>query len=1026
MQRILKVFCTGADQDRLAETLQVVARYEGFIIVEIAKKKMADIARRYPIEDITDLYMIQVGDQTINTAKPRIDSKGKLLAHPAYKGIKKLSTAPHHHLVQFIGPIKEEWLKEIKKAGGEPRVPHGVFTYVVRADAKTLARISALSFVRWVGHLSHRDRIEPSVLAGRGSDSGTVPESLPRTKILPGLYTVEFFSAKDLQVALADVKKIGFEIVDQDKTAAIAVIEDPKGGAAAAKRLRDLSAIHGVRFIRKRAFKRTSNDVAEQIMGTRATFSTTELGLSGKGEVIAVCDTGLDNADLQTIHQDFAGRIKALLSYPITRDFASYVNNPGDDDGAADLDSGHGTHVAGSVLGNGATSLKLPGNTRPIRGLAFQARLVFQAIEQEMKWKNPAHYQSYGRYLLSGIPLDLTRLFADAYQQKARIHSNSWGGGQPGEYDSQSEQLDRFVWEHKDFCVLVACGNDGTDKDGDGKINPMSVTSPATAKNCITVGACENERSTFDTNTYGAWWPADYPVAPYRSDPMANNADQVAAFSSRGPTRDGRVKPEVVAPGTFILSTRSTMIAPNNTAWSAYPPSRLYYYMGGTSMATPLTAGAIGLIREYLRTHIAIKTPSAALLKASLIAGAKRLTRYGAPGAVVDNDQGYGRVNLDAILAPPRTTERGFMEITPGLRTGEIHTTDIDIKSADIPLRVVMAYSDYPGPSLVNNLNLILVAPDGKRYAGNQTVGTSLIMDVKNNVEVVHIPNPEPGNWTLQVVGSNIPHGPQAFALVYLAQLSGASEKEEVYEEAAPDLAIPDDNAVGATSTIAVSQPGIIGNVKVGVHITHTYIGDLRVVLAAPDNTQIVLHERTGASTSDLVKTYDVHTTPDLAQLNGKSTSGDWKLMVSDHAGVDVGKLRRWDLSIQLASTRHIDQDSSPSVAIPDNDPAGISDSIDIKATGNISDIKVWVDITHTWIGDLRVKLATPAGGEIILHERSGRSQDNLIKTYSAENLAAINALVGRSAQGTWTLWVTDLAGRDVGKLNRWGLKLTL
>ena len=442
--------------------------------------------------------------------------------------------------------------------------------------------------------------------------------------------------------------------------------------------------------------------------------------------------------------------------------------------------------------------------------------------------------------------------------------------------------------------------------------------------------------------------------------------------------------------------------------------------------ATPLTAGAVGLIREYLRTHIAIKNPSAALLKATLIAGAIRLNSYGAPGAVVDNDQGYGRVNLDAILAPPRTTERGFMEITPGLRTGEVHTTDIDIKSADIPLRVVMAYSDYPGPSLVNNLNLILVAPDGKRYAGNQTVGTSLIMDVKNNVEVVHIPNPEPGNWTIQVVGSNIPHGPQAFALVYLAQLSGASEKEEVYEEAAPDLAIPDDNAAGATSTIAVSRPGIIGSVKVGVHITHTYIGDLRVVLSAPDNTQIVLHERTGASTNDLVKTYDVHTTPDLAQLNGKSTNGDWKLMVSDHAGVDVGKLRRWDLSIQLATTRHIDQDSSPSVAIPDNDPAGISDSIDIKATGNISDIKVWVDITHTWIGDLRVKLATPAGGEIILHERSGRSQDNLIKTYSAENLAAINALVGRSAQGTWTLWVTDLAGRDVGKLNRWGLKLTL
>ena len=62
----------------------------------------------------------------------------------------------------------------------------------------------------------------------------------------------------------------------------------------------------------------------------------------------------------------------------------------------------------------------------------------------------------------------------------------------------------------------------------------MSVTSPATAKNCITVGACESERPAFDANTYGAWWPSDYPAAPYRSDPIANNPDQVAAFSSRG------------------------------------------------------------------------------------------------------------------------------------------------------------------------------------------------------------------------------------------------------------------------------------------------------------------------------------------------------------------------------------------------------------------------------------------------------------------------------------------------------------
>ncbi|MBW2337581.1 MAG: hypothetical protein JRF47_12630, partial [Deltaproteobacteria bacterium] len=259
MRKILKVFCTGAEQDRLAETYQVVARYEGFVIVEITEEKIAYITQSYPVEDITDLYTIHVGERTIDTTQTRIDAKGKLRAHPAYKGIKRLSTGSHHHLVQFIGPIKEQWLKEIKKSGGEPRVPHGNFTYVVRADAKTIAGINTLPFVRWVGHLSHKDRIGPLVLARPGTKSGDVVERLPRTKVLPGFYAVDFFSPKDLAAALAGIKRLGFEIKDQDKKAALVVIEDPKGGVAAAKRLRELSAIHGVRFIRERVFKRTSN-----------------------------------------------------------------------------------------------------------------------------------------------------------------------------------------------------------------------------------------------------------------------------------------------------------------------------------------------------------------------------------------------------------------------------------------------------------------------------------------------------------------------------------------------------------------------------------------------------------------------------------------------------------------------------------------------------------------------------------------------------------------------------------------------
>jgi serine protease AprX len=314
-------------------------------------------------------------------------------------------------------------------------------------------------------------------------------------------------------------------------------------------------------------------------------------------------------------------------------------------------------------------------------------------------------------------------------------------------------------------------GNDGTDRDGDGRINPMSVTSPGTAKNCITVGACENDRPGFNNQTYGRWWPGDYPEAPFKTDAMANDPNQVVAFSSRGPTIDQRFKPDVVAPGTFVLSTRSVMIAMNNTAWAAYPPSRMYFHMGGTSMATPLTSGAVALLREYLRTRQRIRRPSAAMLKAALVAGAVRLPTGRDDGAVVDNDQGYGRVNLDAVVSPPPPAVARFLQVRPGLGTGRIRVIGLDVASSAVPLRIVLAYSDYPGSTLVNDLNLLVTAPDGQRYAGNQPVGGPAALDPRNNVEVIQVDQPASGTWQVQVVGSNVPFGPQEYALVAIGHL---------------------------------------------------------------------------------------------------------------------------------------------------------------------------------------------------------------------------------------------------------------
>jgi len=397
-----------------------------------------------------------------------------------------------------------------------------------------------------------------------------------------------------------------------------------------------------------------------------------------------------------------------------------------------------------------------------IRGHAFKAKLVFQAVEQEMKWKPnaPPEYRE-DRYVLAGIPSYLTPFFKYAYDLGARIHSNSWGGGDPGDYDNQCEQFDAFVWRHKDFCFVISAGNDGTDKDGDGRINATSVTSPATAKNCITVGACENLRPEFNSEKYGGWWPDDYPVAPFKSDPMANNPKQVVAFSSRGPTNDGRVKPDVIAPGTFILSSRSTRIAPNNFAWAAYPPNKMYFHMGGTSMATPLTSGAVALIREFLRKKRGIANPSAAMLKALLVAGAQRVPSSNR-GEVVDNDQGFGRVDLDRSLKAVLHTTGGA-----GLQTGQLSSSSLSVTRAGKTLRVVLAYTDFPGKRLVNNLNLIVIDPAGKQYIGNQhtAAAMNLSMDSRNNVELVQVAKAKKGKWTVNVVASNVAKGPQDFAL---------------------------------------------------------------------------------------------------------------------------------------------------------------------------------------------------------------------------------------------------------------------
>lgn len=239
-------------------------------------------------------------------------------------------------------------------------------------------------------------------------------------------------------------------------------------------------------------------------------------------------------------------------------------------------------------------------------------------------------------------------------------------------------------------------------------------------------------------------------------------------------------------------------------------------------------------------------------------------------------------------------------------------------------------------------------------------------------------------------------------------------------------LTIPDNFAAGVTSVIEVSASGSLTAVEVMVDISHSWIGDLEVSLLSPAGRRAMLHERSGGSADNLSRTYTLADTAILGSLLGEPVAGDWQLQVADRAQADVGILNRWSLKLTLDREQTLRVNSSQSLTIPDDNPQGVESVLAVNSVGTLKGILVNVDITHSWVGDLEVSLTAPSGQTVALHNRSGGSADNIIASYTAENLPALATWVqaGIAVQGSWTLQAADRARRDVGKLNSWGLEL--
>jgi len=247
-----------------------------------------------------------------------------------------------------------------------------------------------------------------------------------------------------------------------------------------------------------------------------------------------------------------------------------------------------------------------------------------------------------------------------------------------------------------------------------------------------------------------------------------------------------------------------------------------------------------------------------------------------------------------------------------------------------------------------------------------------------------------------------------------------------VSKEVTPEIPIPDRDMSGITAPIHIDEEGTIDMVEeVAVNISHSYRGDLLVSLISPDNHEIKLHWGQGGGANHLVTSYNIGTTPDLQTLEGKSVRGSWLLKAIDRWPDDTGTLNRWSLKFRVKENL-VRGSASPGLHIPDDDPTGVTSVIPITDSGKVKDVRVRVDISHTYIGDLIVKILSPSNKAVLLHNMTGGTTDNLQSEYAISSHAQLNELVGENIEGDWKLAVSDNYGIDTGKLNRWEIEITI
>ena len=728
----------------------------------------------------------------------------------------KTTGDPLTYIAQSRGPATAAFRRHIAASGGKiiSYIPNNA--YLVRVNATGAERLANWSGTQSVLPFEPYYKLEMKLL--RMALTG---QPLPEGALL----NVVLFPGSE-PAAAKHLAKLGVEVLSQDRTpfGAKLVARVPADKLAA---LANLTEVQGLERHRTR---RPANDLTRPRLGVEVFIaetngagvvskvtSTNHLGLTGNRIYVNVNDTGVDGS-----HAAFGNRIKG----------------PGE---GKDPD-GHGTFVAGIIAGDGAGSDTIKTNPPSgsfedpdFKGMAIKAKL------HVLKYSDSNVNNHVSDRWLQTESADYH--YAQSPKQKyTLISNNSWEYEDESDYTWAAASYDAATRDalpdrpgDQQVIYVFPAGNSGSGTDNGLNASPNTITAPGTAKNVITVGAVETLREvvaesyTSVTNTVTETDEdgnevEKEEVTTTTNTPFAGMSDsdnQVAAFSSRGNVgigiegAFGRFKPDLVAPGTFIISTRSADWKNTITSTNAQADADAlekqndelgdqYRYESGTSVAAPAISGMLALMQEFY-FHKLDRTNSPALMKALLINSAQSVdARYDHNVRSTVNHQGWGLPNLGRAvpaLADENPTDEAawpmqFIDqsLTNALATGESRSWEITLgtNAMHYPLRFTLAWTDPPGNpnaavKLVNDLDLKVTpisdsplgqgappdpvdpgdepadttADTNQVFYGNN-IGASVYStmgetnDVINNVENVFIEEPSAGKYRITVYARRV------------------------------------------------------------------------------------------------------------------------------------------------------------------------------------------------------------------------------------------------------------------------------